>query len=229
MQPLLLLHGALGAADMMQPLQQALSEHYHVHTFSFAGHGGQPLPEEGLSIDFFARELHEYITAYGLQGVPVFGYSMGGYVALRLLKSHPGIISRLITLATKFHWDPETAARECSMLQPDKVAAKLPAFARALSERHAPVNWKELMTATAAMLHAMGEDSPLKPEDFPTFQLPVLLLLGDRDKMVGLEETLAVYRALPKAAMGMLPGTPHPLEQADPLLLSFLIHRFLSR
>lgn len=228
MQPILLLHGALGASSLLQPLQSALSEHYQVHTFSFAGHGGQPLPSAGLSMDLFVQELHDYMDAYGLHGVPVFGYSMGGYVALQLSKRFPGTISKIITLATKFHWDEATAERECALLHPEKIEMKLPAFAEALAARHAPYDWKELMLATGAMLRAMGTDNPLKPEDYPELKLPVLLLLGDRDKMVGLEETLTVYRALPHAAMGMLPGTPHPLEQADPQLLRFLIHRFLA-
>ena len=228
MQPILLLHGALGAAGQLQALKAALSPHYQVQTFSFAGHGGNLLPEEGLSIALFASELLAYMDAHELHQVPVFGYSMGGYVALYLIKNHPGRISRLITLATKFHWDPETAERECGMLHADKIEAKLPAFAQSLQQRHAPVNWKELLGATAAMMRGMGADNPLKPEDYPGLDLPVLLLLGDRDKMVSLEETLAVYRALPQAALGMLPATPHPLEQADPELLAFLIHRFLS-
>lgn len=228
MQPLLLLHGALGAAGQFADLQQALAADFQLHTLSFAGHGGNPLPESGLSIALFAQELLDYMDAYDLYDAPVFGYSMGGYVAMHLMKEHPGRISKLVTLATKFHWDPETAERECGMLNVEKIEAKLPAFAKTLQERHDPVDWKELMHATAGMLGEMGDDNPLKPEDYERLKVPVLLLLGDRDKMVTLEETMAVYRALPKAEMGMLPGTPHPLEQVDPQLLSFLIRRFLG-
>ncbi len=228
MQPLLLLHGALGSAGLLDPLKQALSQNYQIHSFNFSGHGGQPLPAEGLSIELFAGELQQYIETHKLQGAPVFGYSMGGYVALCLLKRNPGIIGKLITLATKFHWDKETAARECTLLQPEKIAVKLPQFADVLAARHAPVNWKSLMAATATMLQSMGEDAPLKPGDYPALNTPVLLLLGDRDKMVTLDETVAVYKVLPQACMGMLPATPHALEQVDPALLGFFIHRFLE-
>jgi pimeloyl-ACP methyl ester carboxylesterase len=228
MQPILLLHGAIGAADLLQPLQHALSAHYQVHTLNFAGHGGNPMPAEGLSIDLFARETLAYMDAHNLHNIPVFGYSMGGYVALYLAKTHPGRISKLITLATKFHWDPETAERECAMLNADKIEAKLPAFAQSLQQRHAPTGWKQLLEATASMLRGMGADNPLKTGDYPALSLPVLLLLGDRDKMVGLDETLSVYRALPQAAMGMLPATPHPLEQVDAQLLAFFVQRFLN-
>ena len=53
-------------------------------------------------------------------------------------------------------------------------------------------------------------------------------MLGDRDKMVSLEETTAVYKAIPHAALAVLPNTPHALEQTDPSLIAFFIHRFLG-
>jgi hypothetical protein len=46
--------------------------------------------------------------------------------------------------------------------------------------------------------------------------------------MVTLDETLAVYKALPNARMGMLPNTPHPVEQVDVALLSFMVGSFLG-
>ena len=173
MQPLLLLHGALGTANLLRPLHQALSNSYQVHSFNFSGHGGQPLPADGLSIDTFAGELLEYIETHHLQGAPVFGYSMGGYVALSLLKKQPGILGKIITLATKFQWDPQTAEKECALLQPDKIEAKLPHFAGALAQRHAPVPWKELMEATAVLLRNMGAQPPLKAEDYPQLNTAV--------------------------------------------------------
>lgn len=228
MQPLLLLHGAIGAADQLQPLAEVLSNHYEVHRFSFSGHGGKEPPEGGLSIALFADELRDYIETHQLQGAPVFGYSMGGYVALYLAKTQSGLVSKIITLATKFEWNREIAERECAMLNPEKIEAKLPAFAQALAARHAPFDWREVLRATAEMLRTMGAENPLEETDYPALDLPVLLLLGDRDKMVGLEETRRTFNALPKGALGILPATSHPIEQVDISLLAFLIHTFLE-
>jgi len=75
---------------------------------------------------------------------------------------------------------------------------------------------------------ALGKDNTLKITDHAEINTPALILLGDRDKMVGLEETLLVYKALPNAQMGMLPGTPHPIEQVDVNLLGMMIERFLG-
>lgn len=228
MQHLLLLHGAIGAADHFEPLRNALGDAYDIHTFSFPGHGGNALPAEPLSIAMFAEVTLAYMDKHGLDKVSIFGYSMGGYVGMYIACKYPGRVERIITLGTKYHWDEPTAVQEIQMLNADRIEAKLPAFATALSERHAPTDWKKLLLCTGQMLLDMGKDNPLKPEDYATIQIPVLVLLGDRDKMVPQPETVAVYRGLPNAQLGILPGTPHPIEQVDASLLAFFIRRFLG-
>lgn len=228
MQRLLLLHGAIGAADQLQDLKEKLSDTYEVHTLNFAGHGGAAMPAEPFSIPLFAKQVIRYIEDRQLQQVTIFGYSMGGYVAMYLAKMYPQNIHKIITLATKFHWDEETAAKEMRQLDPEKIAAKVPAFAEALQKRHAPNDWKELLQHTGSMLEELGENNTLQPGDYSSIEIPCLILLGDRDKMITLEETLNVYRSLPKAEMGMLPATAHPIEQANTAMLSSMIRYFLQ-
>ncbi|MBS1587841.1 MAG: alpha/beta hydrolase [Bacteroidetes bacterium] len=226
MQNLLVLHGAIGAADHMKPLADALGDKYKVHTLNFSGHGGMPYAGD-FSIPLFAEEALQFIEARKLEDVSVFGYSMGGYVAMYMAIKQPKLLQKIVTLATKFHWDTEVTAKEVQMLDVDKIEAKVPAFAKALKERHAPNEWKEVLAKTADMLRRLGEDNALKLADYATIQTPALLLLGDRDKMIGLEETVAVYKALPNAQMGMLPNTQHPIEQVDAELLAYFIKRFV--
>ena len=228
MKTLLLLHGAIGAADQLVNIAESLSDTYNVHTLDFSGHGGKPFPDGGPSIEQFAAEVKQYIEQEGLGQVNIFGYSMGGYVAMYLAKHHPDMVDKIITLATKFHWDEETAARESKMLNAEKVEEKVPAFAKALAQRHAPNDWKELFAKTIDMLTAMGKDNPLKIEDYSAINNPCMILLGDRDKMITLEETVLVYRALPNAQMGMLPLTQHPIEQVNMSYLLYYIRQFME-
>ena len=51
-------------------------------------------------------------------------------------------------------------------------------------------------------------------------------MLGDRDKMVSLEETVAAFKIFPKGQMAVLPGTPHAVEQVDIALITFLADQF---
>ncbi len=133
-----------------------------------------------------------------------------------------------MTLATKFAWNEAIATKEIQMLDPAKIEQKIPAFAEALRERHLPNDWKEVLQKTADMMIVMGNENPLMPEDYAAIGIPSLLLLGDRDKMVSIEETMAVYKALPAARMGILPGTPHPIEQVNMRTLAFHIEQLMG-
>jgi hypothetical protein len=59
----------------------------------------------------------------------------------------------------------------------------------------------------------MGNDPPLGKEDYEQIPHPAKLCVGDRDKMVSIEETVAVYRALPQGSCWIIPSTDHPAEK----------------
>lgn len=153
---------------------------------------------------------------------------MGGYVAMYLAKHHPQRIHKIITLATKFNWDEAIAAKEIKMLNAQKIEEKLPDFASTLQNRHAPNNWKTVLQKTVDMLVEMGSNNPLKTDNFKNIQQPVLLMLGDRDKMVTLNETLEVYNNLPQAQLAVLPNTQHPIEMVNTARLVNEIKSFLQ-
>jgi pimeloyl-ACP methyl ester carboxylesterase len=229
MQTLLLLHGALGAAEQLNPLKQLLDKKYKVHTLDFAGHGKAAVTETSFSIPFFAKNVLDYLDHQQLDKVSIFGYSMGGYVAMYLAKHYTARVDKVITLATKFHWDEAIAAQETKMLNPEQALAKVPAFAETLKQRHGSNDWTVVMNKTAAMLKEMGRATILNIEDYESITAPCLLLLGDRDKMITLDETINVYKALPSGQMGMLPNTPHPIEKVNYDLLEKLINCFIGK
>lgn len=226
MQSILLLHGAIGGAAQLKPLADLLSNSYSVHTINFSGHGGEPMPAGAFSMELFAQQVLDYMDQHQIQSPQIFGYSMGGYVGMYIARHHPGRISGLITLATKFLWDEAIAAKQQRSFDANVILEKAPAFAEQLQQLHGTENWKEVLVRTGAMLTALGKRNTLKAEDYPLVQTPVLLIQGDKDRMVTLDETIAVYRGMPagKASLCILPDTPHPLENVNLDLLARLIN-----
>lgn len=226
MQHIILLHGALGSKQQLQPLAQLLEGRFQVHSFNFSGHGGQAFPAAPFSIPLFSDELMAYMDAHAIDQAQLFGYSMGGYAALYLAKQHPEKIRSIVTLATKFHWDEQVAAKEIKMLDANTIREKVPAFAAQLEQRHQPNDWTVLLERTKELMTGLGKQNALAIDEYASITTPALLLLGDRDKMVSLEETVAVYKKLPDAQLGVLPGTPHALEQVNVEMLCQFISRF---
>ncbi len=228
MRQLVLLHGAIGSEDQLTPLKKMLEDHYEVFTLNFSGHGGKPFAGETFSIAGFADEVLLFMKEKRLEQADFLGYSMGGYVAMYLARFFPDRVGKIITLGTKFYWDAAIAEREGKMLDAGKIEIKLPDFAIVLQQRHAPNDWKEVLSRTRTMLTALGAQQALDSGDFRQILHSSLLLLGDRDKMVTLDETVTVYKQLPCARLGILPGTPHPVEQTDLSVLCFLVNSFLA-
>lgn len=227
MKQIVLLHGAIGSMEQLEPLAGILKEQFVVHLVNLPGHGGEPFPAGGFSMETFADAVLQYLDDNSIDTISFFGYSMGGYVALLFAKKYPQRVEKIITLATKFLWDETIAAKEIKMLQPDVIEEKLPAFAAALAKRHAPLNWKEHLMYTQQLLTGLGKQNILSVENCREISTPCLLMLGDRDKMVTLAETVEVYNTLPDAALAVLPQTSHPVEKADTCLLKFYIEHFL--
>jgi esterase/lipase len=228
MKHLLLLHGAIGAKDQLYGLEKSLKDLFDTHTMNFCGHGGAEFPAEEFSMPLFAKNVLDYLDEQKIERINIFGYSMGGYVTMYLAKHFPERIDKVVTLATKFHWDEPTAAKEVKMLNAETIQQKVPAFAEQLQQRHSPKDWKEVLNRTKQMLLELGQANPLKLEDYTSIITPSLLLLGDRDKMVTLEETVDVYKQMSTAQLGILPNTPHPIEQVDIIMLTATIKRFLK-
>ena len=227
MKHLLLLHGAIGAKDQLQPLAQSLSATYSVHLFNFPGHGGKEMSGE-FSIKAFAHQVLQWLKEHNIKRTNIFGYSMGGYVAMYLAAHHPDVVEKLVTLGTKYEWNETIAAKEAGMLDPEAIERKIPKFAVQLHQRHQPADWKIVLQKTAAMLLDIGRNPPLTAEVLARISAPVLLLIGDRDKMVTLEETVNVFRLLTSGQLGVMPSTQHPIETVDVEQLSSLMIKFLQ-
>ncbi|MBD2770008.1 alpha/beta fold hydrolase [Hymenobacter sp. BT664] len=223
---LLLLHGALGSPATLQPLAERLAADFTIKSFAFAGHGGREVRPETFTLPHFAAEILAFLAANESEPARVFGYSMGGYAALLAAHQVPARFASITTLGTKLDWSPEAAAAETRLLDPEKIRAKVPAFAEQLRERHAPADWTAVVRATAALMQAAGAAPPLSAADLSGIAVPVQVLVGDADPTVGTEAGAALAARLPRSRYELLPATPHPLERADLTLLSEKIRAF---
>lgn len=228
MKTIILLHGAIGANDQLETLSKELTQQgFQVFSFNFSGHGKMPF-QKNFGIEQFALELEQFIAAQHLEKPNVFGYSMGGYVALYLAHKQPTLLGNIITLGTKFEWTPEIAQKETKMLDAKTIQVKVPKFAEDLKTRHGN-EWELLLSKTAEMMLSLGKNNALSLNDYTAIENKVLIGLADKDTMVSLAETTAVYRQLKNGAMYMLPNTKHPIETVNVSSLAKIIYDLIKK
>ena len=222
--PILLLHGALGAQQQLEPLKHLLTNQGRsVYSLNFSGHGGNAFSHQGFGIDVFSNDVFQFMEDHDLKTVDIFGYSMGGYVAVWLAHKFPERVKHIVTLGTKFDWDPASAQKEVSKMNADKIIEKIPAFARLLETRHAPNDWKELLNRTKEMMLSLGAKPTITQEVAKKFSNPCLVLLGDLDDMADRNYSEEIAASFSNGKFMLMNNTPHPIEKVDLNALSSLI------
>ncbi|MBV6440563.1 MAG: alpha/beta hydrolase [Haliscomenobacteraceae bacterium CHB4] len=227
MTPLILLHGALGSAAQFDSLRAHLPPERAIYALNFPGHGGLPAGEP-FSMALFSDAVLHFFEKENMAPADIFGYSMGGYVALYLAWKHPNRVRRIFTLGTKLHWSPEIAAGMSQMFDPEKIEVKVPQFAEILAKTHAPLDWKEVCRNTSAFLHALGNGHGLPAEAFSQITCPVTIGLGELDNVVTPEESRAAAEALPNGRFEIFTACKHPIEQVNVVFLAERLQDFFA-
>ena len=216
MKDIVLIHGAIGAGEQLLPIEKILIENdFRCFNFTLPGHGKKNLNGFSFSIEGFAQALIQFIHEKNLSQVYVFGYSMGGYVALAAALQQPELFRAIATLGTKFDWSIESAATEVKKLNADKIIEKVPHFAAALANRHGDENWKTVLKSTADLMLQLGEKPIINPKICSSIQLPVLIMIAEHDDMVDQQFSQLIAASLPKGKFQVLPHAHHPIEKVS--------------
>jgi pimeloyl-ACP methyl ester carboxylesterase len=219
MQTILVSHGALGSAEQMQPIVEALEAfgdgRVRIEVLEFPGHGRTPLAtEDAFRLPHFVDVMASAVSACGGPPPVLFGYSMGGYVGLSLEARTPNTFGGIVTLGTKFEWSAESAGREASRLDPVSLQLKVPKFAALLAARHEHAGgWETMMVRTAALLRDNGNAPLLTVESLERIAIPVCVTVGSKDETVSVAEAQAAADMMLRARCEVLEDIPHPIER----------------
>lgn len=213
---LLFLHSALGTAADLEPLMSIFRDRgYNTHAFTFSGHGKGAAEPTEFRIDLFARDLENYLQKHSLQNVVIIGHSMGGYVALyHKANFEDSPVQMIFTYGTKFNWSESAVLKELPMMNPEHVQDNFPQFAAQLQNKHGE-RWKQVLRSTAHMMQNLERLDGLTREDMADISIPVILILGDHDRMVTTEETQLTGSWLPHSKLKTISHSKHELERTN--------------
>lgn len=102
-----LLHGFLENKDMWKPLQPIFESHYRTIAIDLLGHGKTDCVGYVHTMEEQAAMVYEVLKSLSIEKAFVIGHSMGGYIALALVESHPKLFQGLILLNSTAKPDSE--------------------------------------------------------------------------------------------------------------------------
>lgn len=231
-EPLILLHGGIGAGEMMAPVVPGLEAGRRVVVVDLQGHGRTADIDRPLRHEQMADDVAALIAHLGLERADVMGYSLGGEVALRTAIQHPGLVRRLVLVSVAFRRDgsfPEVvAAMDGFTAEAAGFLEQGPLYEVYSRLAPRPEDWPRLIAKTADLLH---EDHDWTGE-VAALSARTMLVYADADSVRpdhvteffnllggGLRDAGWDNSARPEAQLAVLPGATHYDIVGSPLLV----------
>ncbi len=235
--PILFLHGAMMCFDNAFASQRDYFDADHtVIGVDQRGQGHSPDGPWTLSYQLMADDTASILEQLGVGPVDVVGHSDGGKVALRLAHDHPELVHRLVVSGVSLGSGlTKEQAQQRREWPPDRLAAKLqqmtdifPGFMRADYDRMSPDGPGHWMAMLGKVYRMWIEPVVITPAELRTITAPAMVIAGDREP-TSIEETTAIYRALPHSQLLIVPGTGHLTLINRPELMNLAIREFLEQ
>ena len=226
--PLVLVHG-LGARgeDWAAMIPALAAQGFHVYVPDLLGYGRSPRPDVSYSISLEEETVAQFMQAVHVPKADVGGWSMGGWVAMKLALDHPEIVDRLIVYDSAGVYFPATF--EPDLFTPHDVAGvrkliailtpnprNIPDFAAEAMVRKLQRNAWVVNRSTASMVG--GRD--LLDFRLHDISQPMLIVWGAKDELIPLASGETIHRSVPQSVLDIIAGCGHlaPAECAKPVI-----------
>ena len=235
--PILFLHGGTVFFDNNFEHQRDYFASYRtVIGIDQRGRGHSPDSPGPFSYKQMAEDTAAVIAQLGVGPVDIVGHSDGGNIGLILARDHPQLVGRLVVsgadlrpglspeeLQRRRQWSPEQIQEKVRALD-----ATFPPWFRHDYEKVSPDGPDHWMTIVAKLYRLWSEPDLITPEELKRITIPVLVVAGDHD-FVSIEETVEIYRGLPRGQLMILPATGHGTFILRPDLSNLAIREFLEQ
>lgn len=243
--PLVLIHAWPLSSRMWEKQLEALSDQFCVIAPDVPGLGKSPR-QSAPSIAEAARQAAELLDHLQIkEPVMISGLSVGGYVTFEFIRQFPERVRAVGLFATRANADtPEVRERRFKNIEflkthllkefLPRVVPGLLLGKTAMAENPKAVKETESIIlenhpdGIADVLRAMAarRDST---EMLAEFRWPTLVMAGDEDGFVTVEESKAMHAKIPGAEFHLMKHTGHLLNLENPGEFNETVRRFISR
>ncbi len=242
--PLTLIEGIGYASWMWFRQLPPLSARHRVLVYDNRDVGQSERVEVPYTVRDMAEDLAALLDVLGIDRTHLLGISMGGFIAQEFALAHPERVDRLVLACTAFGGPemvpiPEETRRLMApdpSLQPEERIRKAmaPAFAPGYAEAHPEVvdeivrmRLAALQPPEAWLRQALAVASFDSSTRLGELSVPTLILHGDQDRVVPVENGHLLAQRIPGSRLLLLPGGGHLvfIEQAErfnQMVLAFL-------
>jgi pimeloyl-ACP methyl ester carboxylesterase len=223
--PLVLVHG-LGARgeDWAAMIPALAAQGFHVYAPDLLGYGRSPRPDVDYSISLEEQTVVNFMQAVHLPRADVDGWSMGGWIAMKLALDHPEMVDRLVIDDSAGTYFPATW--EADLFTPSDVAGVRKLIAMLTPRRHslpdfaAEAALRKLQSNAWVVNRSMtAMTSGRDLVDFRLYKIsqPMLIVWGAQDELIPLSVGESIHKSVPHSVLDVIEGCGHlaPAECAS--------------
>jgi 3-oxoadipate enol-lactonase len=243
--PLLFIHGFPLSRKIWYPQQEALTDIADVISVDLRGHG-ESYPFDGpYPMELLADDCKRILESENIsERLIVCGLSMGGYVALALYRKYPQIFKALILTSTRAGADSDQgrANRDKTIKQViaykdvgnivDNMIPRLlsgsslsnnPKLVHALRQIMLETSPNGVIGASLGM-----RDRPDSTPLLPQIHFPVLIIHGEDDQLIPLQEAEKMNSQIIKSDLEIVPSAGHLPNMEQPDRYNQIVRKFIG-
>ena len=201
--PVLLIHGGLGHADIWASQVATMSKTHKVIVADSRGHGRSTRNADPYGYDLMASDYLALLDYLKIDKTALVGWSDGGIIGIDIALNHPERLTRLFAQAanvTVDGLDPGVMTNKTFGAYIERSGRDYKKLSKTPDEYDAFV----------AQISHMWESQPnWSKEQLATITTPTAIVAGDHDEAIKREHTEYMAASIPGAKLIILPNASH--------------------
>jgi pimeloyl-ACP methyl ester carboxylesterase len=207
-EPLLLLHGGTGCRqDWVYAGRDQFVREYAVIAPDARGHGRTSNPQTTITHRQCAMDTLALLDRLGISKCRAIGLSMGGNILLHMATLQPNRIEAMVVVSATMYFPEQARAIMRQVPAPDNQPTEERERMRG-SHQRGDEQITNLWRWTRDMQDSY-DDMNFTPSSLSRVRASTLIVYGDRDPLYPVEMAIALYRAIPRSSLWVVPNGHH--------------------
>lgn len=221
--PVLLIHGGLGHADIWANQVADLMKDHLVIVADSRGHGRSTRTAEPYGYDLMSQDYLALLDFLKIDKVDLVGWSDGGIIGLDIAKTHPERLDRLFAQAANITVDGVNPA--------SATDAVFGAYITWMSEDYARLSpTPDQFESFVAQISGMWASQPnWSDAEVAAITVPTAIVVGDHDEAILPAHTEHIAAIVPGAELIILPAASHFAMLQAPGDYTAAVRAFIDR
>jgi pimeloyl-ACP methyl ester carboxylesterase len=201
--PILLIHGGLGHADIWASQVAMLSKTHKVIVADSRGHGRSTRNDQPFGYDLMASDYLALLDYLKIDKTALVGWSDGGIIGLDIAMNHPERLTKLYAQAanvTTDGVDPGVLTNKTFAAYIERSGKDYARLSKTPGEYNAFVE---------QISHMWASQPAWTKEQLEKITVPTAIVVGDHDEAIKREHTEYMASVIPGAKLIILPNVSH--------------------